>query len=1480
MMHVELQAICSALGYQEGSKYLKEPDCLESVKDLIRFLKHEDDTLEIRRQLGDAEILQNDLVPLVVQYKTDRILFESVIRLMVNLTQPARLCFNDVIPTDKTARNYYIEVEVCLRKYKRAFADEELFAVLTEKLGALLKLDWEHRHEEDRLLIERLLILVRNILIVPSDPDEEKRTDDDASLHDQLLWALHVSGMEDLLLYLANSDEERQYCMHTLEIISLMFREQSAEMLAHVGIQRAVSEKEKDVQQLEIIREQELTEKKDRIRKLSSRHSRFGGTYLLKNVKSISEKDVIYHRKLDQVSKHSFDITKKPQKIAKNRAPIKDIEVVRRSTLSIRLCLKEFCVQFLENCYNLLMSAVKDNLVREKAQAHDETYYLWAIRFFMEFCRLHSGQVELVCETLNVPTFHYIQVNLFNYYEMILTEKKEAIVWARRVHLALKAYQELLQTLHAMDNSKNSHLISSSKVIKTNIFYMMEFRDIFVTLLSKFEHSKHSTSYLTDLVHTTHLFLKMLERFCTSNRHMVVQTKKKSNKKRKAHKEANAAAKFGQSQLSEEQLLELWDDISGELSAIVGTEGLLSTDVLPFDAASEVDVDQQKADAMLRIQRCLRGKKLTESVALFRAAREVWPEKNEFGAADIAAEEEFMALREIFLAELAQPPDTVHNEEADFEEEEEFNEIEEEEMSAVITNEQELNFKEFVSKFAKPAILKNYTLLLSNFKTNSTHTNHCTIKMMHRIAVDLKQEGMLFQASLFCIFRKIFALSRVKHFQEMVKFARFIINKFIPAAQENKKIFMEILFWKTSREAAQMVTGYMNDSADPSSHLWTEDQKMELERLFEETKQNTEQDALSYIMAHITDENKSRRQVLRQLRLSELIESAKDLKAPAPKTSDRSPWTEEQEEELKRVFEEVRNLEDPFGNLLENLSFKKPKNWIKDKLFSLDLIQDKKELRKKRSKTSRKKKNSLNDEDEEESDENEQCNNEEEEENWQESTVFPYSSEEEDSSKISATSQPSNKEVNNTNESGLVPVVDVNIEQVLQRLVEHGYAAQIKWIQRSLQRTSDDRKEPGEYLGVPIVPLTEDNENAMDDPDFLHFLELIGLSRPVVGQEAFWRIGGELSFAELNQIIEGLTLDENSQPVNIANLKSWLSKRNSKLKSSKANSSKCKDSKLASKNSKRKIAMTNLVKKQKKEPKNSDSCRKNKGQRHTKKKNDKNPNLEKKERKKKKFKMAADEFTASVTEEAVDEFTASVTEEQSDSDSNLGRRSGKTGKKRKFLVESSDDSVDDEPLISQVKVDMNKDKGNADSIDGENRDLERHHLEMSDSDSDSDRLVVDEDVGSPPKKRKIAKRVLSDDDDDDDDTNNERSLSKSFSPLRAVARKRLRILESDDDDDDYDKENHQVESNVPPLTEASKDPFDIAKNVSASKSFNQVNVPMSVETPATCSNTDSFPATLMSLPQNHSDSEIVDDYITLSTVVKKKQRLFSDEDEN
>ncbi|XP_021358144.1 protein timeless homolog [Mizuhopecten yessoensis] len=1091
MMHVELQATCSALGYLEGNRYVKEPECLETVKDLIRFLKREDETCDIRRQLGHAQIVQNDLLPLVKQHHNERQLFETLIRVLVNLTQPAIICFKNAIPVDKTMYNYYLEVEAELQGYKEVFVDEDFFSTLTERLGELLKLDWEHRQEEDRLLIERILILIRNILHVPPNQDQEQRTDDDATIHDQVIWAIHCSGLEDLLLYIASSEEERQFSMHVLEIVSLMFREQTPEVLACAGVQRSQSQKEKDERELEMMRQQEKVQKISDHRKFSTRHSRFGGTYVVKNMKSISEKDVIFHKAQHDVNKLTFDVNKKPKKIAKNRQPIKDKDLVRRSTLSIRLGLKEFCVQFLENCYNPLMYAVKDILNHERTQEHDETYYLWAMRFFMELCRHHSKRVELVSETMSVQTFHYIQVQMIQYYEMQMMEKKEAIVWGKRVHLALKAYQELLLTLDSMDRSKNPRLMESSRVLKSNIFYMMEFRDIFLTLLRKFNQSQQSRTYLKDLVETTHLFLRMLENETRKNSHLVVQSKKKKSKK--PRKKDVAKENKEPQEHTPQQLEDMWDNLSSELSTLFQGRGEIPTDVSPFDAASEIEEEQQRVNAMISIQDALRHSQPGNGIALLRAAREIWPEKNEFGSVDISPEEEFMALREIFMAPLPRMQES-QPEEATLEGYEEGAEVEEEEMTAISVSEQEFSFKEFVNKFSTGIVLKCYVLLLADFDKNTTYTNHCVVKLLHRVTVDLGHKGLVFQASLFRQFQRILLspLAKLERYKEIVKFATFTVRNFVETAETNPKAFMELLFWKSSKEASELVEGY-GTYQSKGKVLWTEDLEMEVRHLFEEYRdqEDTSKDVVDCIMERITDPKKTRGQVLRELKKQGLIDSAKDIKRGKKGGGRPGPWLEEEEFDLANLYDRFHSTNDPLGSILSHMEVKRSKSKVIEKLFSLGLVKDRKELYKRRQ---RKRRGSGSG-----SGSDNEMDRMQQREDFQE---LPSDFEEEVLSSGDEGGDVSGDDNNNqeigqghTENSG----AQDDMAAIITNLVGKGYSDQIKWIQRGLSRTAGNKEELGEK------------------------------HQPVI-TEVFWRIPGEWSPAQLRQLVEGLTLDEQGVP--------------------------------------------------------------------------------------------------------------------------------------------------------------------------------------------------------------------------------------------------------------------------------------------------------------------------------------------------------------
>jgi len=44
--------------------------------------------------------------------------------------------------------------------------------------------------------------------------------------------------------------------------------------------------------------------------------------------------------------------------------------------------------------------------------------------------------------------------------------------------------------------------------------------------------------------------------------------------------------------------------------------------------------------------------------------------------------------------------------------------------------------------------------------------------------------------------------------QEISKFAYFVIGKFVQCAENNKKIFMEMLFWKGGKDSVDCVEGY------------------------------------------------------------------------------------------------------------------------------------------------------------------------------------------------------------------------------------------------------------------------------------------------------------------------------------------------------------------------------------------------------------------------------------------------------------------------------------------------------------------------------------------------------------------------------------------------------------------------------------------------------------------------------------------------
>lgn len=82
VVSADLAAACNALGYfdSKSNKYYADANTLETVKDLIRYLRRDDETHDIRRQLGETGVLQTDLLPLLKSYWEQTDLIDVLLR--------------------------------------------------------------------------------------------------------------------------------------------------------------------------------------------------------------------------------------------------------------------------------------------------------------------------------------------------------------------------------------------------------------------------------------------------------------------------------------------------------------------------------------------------------------------------------------------------------------------------------------------------------------------------------------------------------------------------------------------------------------------------------------------------------------------------------------------------------------------------------------------------------------------------------------------------------------------------------------------------------------------------------------------------------------------------------------------------------------------------------------------------------------------------------------------------------------------------------------------------------------------------------------------------------------------------------------------------------------------------------------------------------------------------------------------------------
>ncbi|XP_052126386.1 protein timeless homolog [Frankliniella occidentalis] len=545
--------------------------------------------------------------------------------------------------------------------------------------------------------------------------------------------------------------------------------------------------------------------------------------------------------------------------------------------------------------------------------------------------------------------------------------------------------------------------------------------------------------------------------------------------------------------------------------------------MIPFDAASDKDIDDQRVDCMRRIYTLLKQHSFEEAVGLMRAAREVWPENEVFGSAHMAPEEEFAALREVFFADIAQDPEVVRaaeearrlQEQPEQDEEEEYgnneDDDEEDEEGGGSTNysEQELQFPDFLKRMVHSRAVQAAGYLLQTFEKNSVFTNHCLAKLLHRIAWEAKMPGMLFQASLFRSFQRIFKSPLPQH-KELQKLAQYVVKKFVELATQNPLIYVELLFWKTSRDAYEIEEGYgsYKEKSTAEKKSWKEEEEDELRVLFAEFERDQPGgDVVDWILRRLINQDRTAAGVKKKL---------KELFLIVPKTKNKPPkeWGEQEINELKELYDQFRDSGSTLDDILTRLTVKRPKVRVIDKLLELGLVNDRKELRKKggKSKSGNLRRGAPAFDDSELLD-----------------TATDTDDDEPSGNNVKASKKDKSERdrmaLKNARRGKTGRAPPGQVTAMLLQVVSSGFSGGLQWLKDSFDEAAEDlEKDPSseDVDGVPLVPVGEDADSAMDSPIFQRLLQALGVLPPFDEQESYWRIPGDMKAPEMRQKAENI----------------------------------------------------------------------------------------------------------------------------------------------------------------------------------------------------------------------------------------------------------------------------------------------------------------------------------------------------------------------
>ncbi|KAF9458264.1 timeless protein-domain-containing protein [Collybia nuda] len=567
--------VIDALGGHEAGGYRMGDEVNGCLRDLKKLWRKDDtdDERTVARIFWETRVLPNDLVHILLATAGKGLVEDkraiACADLMTAMTWPIDMAEElKELDEELDKGTDYTQLLQSHLHYKAALlmpgVMQALFGIMLPPLAKSHK----ERQERDGQIVNVVLHLVRNLAFIKDLPANTHLSADQAelsSLQTKLIRALSDTHMLQLLLTIAANAEKDQlmngWNTLVLEILYLLFRGTKPTSLT-------IDQAKQPTETLHRLLAAEERSRRGIARKATSRHSRFGTTIAVKlnpNKKSrvpgnedkgseaesenasTASRSFILHRQqaINREAGSILDMAK--QQKAKKSSTIDELAREDNLSMEARVILQNLAIEFVEACFNPLISTLKAFLSallkdirseRAKITEKDNLRLLYVTKWFLEFFLLMRAREKSASGEGRWRFGLIAEVTERSWIVWVLKRMREAVEEKPKLWTELQAGIEcltqlllLIETLSSSDLADPA-LNEAAELLQQQLIYNGEVLDIAFESLRSYKAGTQSLAYLDSSVYLAYALLRMLEKWGKAKSGEMYVRKKKPKKKK------------------------------------------------------------------------------------------------------------------------------------------------------------------------------------------------------------------------------------------------------------------------------------------------------------------------------------------------------------------------------------------------------------------------------------------------------------------------------------------------------------------------------------------------------------------------------------------------------------------------------------------------------------------------------------------------------------------------------------------------------------------------------------------------------------------------------------------------------------------------------------------------------------------------------------------------------------------------------------